>query len=44
MGYELTMIYTGWARYMEWMHNVEIKWTNKTSFKVAGAAEAAATL
>jgi hypothetical protein len=29
---------------MEWMHNVEITWTNKKSFAVAGAAEAAATL
>lgn len=29
---------------MEWMHNVDIKWTNKTSFKVAGAAQAAVTL
>ncbi|ODA80308.1 hypothetical protein RJ55_03266 [Drechmeria coniospora] len=33
-----------WARYMEWMHNVEVRWTNKTAFKVAGAVEAAATL
>ncbi|KJZ79656.1 hypothetical protein HIM_01125 [Hirsutella minnesotensis 3608] len=33
-----------WARYMEWMHNVEIRWTNKKSFEVAGAIEAAATL
>ncbi|KAI2606406.1 uncharacterized protein GGS25DRAFT_389292 [Hypoxylon fragiforme] len=36
--------YWSWARYMEWMHNVDIKWTNKTSFKVAGAAQAAVTL
>lgn len=36
--------YWSWARYMEWMHNVEITWTNKKSFAVAGAAEAAATL
>ncbi|KAL3960841.1 hypothetical protein ACCO45_005958 [Purpureocillium lilacinum] len=33
-----------WARYMEWMHNVEIRWTNKKAFKVVGAVEAAATL
>ncbi|KAJ6440436.1 cell pattern formation-associated protein stuA [Purpureocillium lavendulum] len=33
-----------WARYMEWMHNVEVRWTNKKAFKVAGAVEAAATL
>ncbi|KUI72599.1 Uncharacterized protein tam7 [Cytospora mali] len=36
--------YWSWARYMEWAHNVEIRWTNKKSFAVAGAAEAAATL
>ncbi|KAI1653333.1 hypothetical protein F4813DRAFT_393781 [Daldinia decipiens] len=36
--------YWSWARYMEWMHNVEIKWTNKTAFKVSGAVEAAATI
>jgi hypothetical protein len=35
---------TGWARYMEWMHNVEIRWTNKRLFNAAGAVEAAATL
>ncbi|KAI1443253.1 hypothetical protein ABKA04_003996 [Annulohypoxylon sp. FPYF3050] len=36
--------YWSWARYMEWMHNVEIRWTNKATFKASGAAEAAATL
>ncbi|KAH6697095.1 hypothetical protein F5X68DRAFT_196704 [Plectosphaerella plurivora] len=36
--------YWSWGRYMEWMHNVEVRWTNKTKFKVVGAAEAAATL
>ncbi|KAL7623178.1 hypothetical protein AAE478_006859 [Parahypoxylon ruwenzoriense] len=36
--------YWSWARYMEWMHNVEITWTNKASFKVSGAAEAATTI
>ncbi|CAI0653197.1 unnamed protein product [Colletotrichum noveboracense] len=30
--------------YMEWMHNVEVRWTNKGAFKAAGVAEAAATL
>ena len=35
---------TGWARYMEWLHNVEIRWTSKKAFKAAGAVEAAATL
>jgi hypothetical protein len=29
---------------MEWMHNVEIRWTNKGAFNAAGAAEAAASL
>ncbi|KAM7200151.1 hypothetical protein V8F33_004084 [Rhypophila sp. PSN 637] len=36
--------YWSWARYMEWAHNVEIRWTNKTAFAAAGAVEAAATL
>ncbi|KAK4122498.1 hypothetical protein N657DRAFT_576367 [Parathielavia appendiculata] len=36
--------YWSWARYMEWMHNVEIRWTSKQAFKVAGAVEAAASL
>ncbi|KAK3301385.1 uncharacterized protein B0H64DRAFT_37197 [Chaetomium fimeti] len=36
--------YWSWARYMEWMHNVEIRWTNKKAFNAAGAAEAAASL
>jgi len=36
--------YWSWARYMEWMHNVEIRWTNKKTFKAAGVAEVAATL
>lgn len=35
---------TGWARYMEWAHNVEVRWTNKKTWQAAGAAEAAATL
>ncbi|PHH64097.1 hypothetical protein CDD81_4972 [Ophiocordyceps australis] len=36
--------YWGWARYMEWMHNVEIRWTSKKAFKAVGTVEAAATL
>ncbi|KAH6682985.1 hypothetical protein B0J14DRAFT_632618 [Halenospora varia] len=36
--------YWGWAKYMEWMYPVEVKFTNKTTFKAAGAVEAAATL
>jgi hypothetical protein len=37
-------LFLGWARYMEWMHNVEIRWTSKKTFQAAGAAEVAATL
>ncbi|KAK5661535.1 hypothetical protein OQA88_11439 [Cercophora sp. LCS_1] len=36
--------YWSWARYMEWAHDVEIQWTSKGAFKVAGAVEAAASL
>lgn len=36
--------YWSWSRYMEWMHNVEVRWTNKGAFKAAGVAEAAAAL
>lgn len=36
--------YWSWARYMEWLHDVEIRWTNKKAFKAAGAVGAAATL
>jgi len=36
--------YWSWARYMEWMHNVEIRWTNKGAFNAAGAVEAASSL
>jgi hypothetical protein len=35
---------TGWARYMEWMHNVEVTWTSKKTFKAAGMVEAAASI
>lgn len=35
---------TGWAKYMEWMYAVEVRYTNKAAFKTAGAIEAAATL
>jgi hypothetical protein len=34
----------GWARYMEWMYPVEVRFTNKGAFRAAGAVEAAATL
>lgn len=34
----------GWAKYMEWMYAVEVRYTNKAAFKAAGAVEAAATL
>jgi hypothetical protein len=36
--------YWSWSRYMEWMHNVEIQWSNKKAFKAAGAVEAAASV
>ncbi|KAB5535140.1 hypothetical protein GE09DRAFT_1291290 [Coniochaeta sp. 2T2.1] len=36
--------YWSWARYMEWMHDVEIQFTSKKAFNAAGAVEAAATL
>ncbi|KAH9906677.1 hypothetical protein F4778DRAFT_590848 [Xylariomycetidae sp. FL2044] len=36
--------YWSWARYMEWMHDVEIRWTSKASFAATGAAEAASSL
>ncbi|KFY18056.1 hypothetical protein V492_00181 [Pseudogymnoascus sp. VKM F-4246] len=36
--------YTGWAKYMEWMYDVEVRYTNKAAFRTAGAVEAAATL
>lgn len=36
--------YWSWARYMEWVYNVDIRWTNEKAFKAAGAVEAAATL
>jgi hypothetical protein len=35
---------TGWAKYMEWMYPVEVRFTNKGAFRLAGAVEAAATL
>ncbi|KAI0134753.1 hypothetical protein BJ170DRAFT_591713 [Xylariales sp. AK1849] len=36
--------YWSWARYMEWMHDVEIRWTNKKAFNAVGAVEAASSL
>ncbi|KFY42239.1 hypothetical protein V494_02510 [Pseudogymnoascus sp. VKM F-4513 (FW-928)] len=36
--------YWSWAKYMEWMYDVEVRYTNKAAFKTAGAVEAAATL
>ena len=40
----LILWFAGWAKYMEWMYPVEVRFTNKTAFKAAGAVEAAATL
>lgn len=34
----------GWARYMNWAHNVEVTWTDKKAFKAIGAVEAARSL
>jgi hypothetical protein len=34
---------SGWAKYMEWMYPVEVRYTSKTAFKTIGAV-AAATL
>jgi hypothetical protein len=36
--------YWSWARYMEWAHGLEVRWTNKKAFKAVGAAEAATAL
>ncbi|KAH7149503.1 hypothetical protein B0J13DRAFT_621359 [Dactylonectria estremocensis] len=36
--------YWSWTRYMSWVHNVDVRWTNKKAFNVAGAVGAAATL
>jgi len=36
--------YWSWAKYMEWMYPVEVRFTNKGTFRLAGAVEAAATL
>jgi len=36
--------YWSWGKYMEWMYPVEVRFTNKSAFKAAGAVEAAATL
>lgn len=38
------LIGVGWAKYMTWMYPVEVRFTSETSFKAAGAVEAAATL
>lgn len=36
--------YWSWARYMEWLHGVEIRWTNKKQFAASGVAKAAASM
>ncbi|KAI0024249.1 hypothetical protein F4780DRAFT_776072 [Xylariomycetidae sp. FL0641] len=36
--------YWSWARYMEWMHDVEVNWSSSKTFKAAGAAQAASTI
>jgi hypothetical protein len=32
---------SGWAKYMEWMYPVEVRYTSKTTFKATGAVVAA---
>ena len=34
----------GWAKFMEWKYPVEIVFSSPKTFKLAGAAEAAASL
>lgn len=36
--------YWSWSRYMEWMHDVEVRWTDKKKLKAVGIAGTAATL
>ncbi|KAK1771219.1 hypothetical protein QBC33DRAFT_237263 [Phialemonium atrogriseum] len=30
--------YWSWARYMEWMYDVEVRWTSKKAFNAVGVA------
>lgn len=41
---ESDMTHLGWAKYMEWQYPVNVVITSPSSFKGAGAIEAAATL
>lgn len=34
----------GWAKYMEWMYPVEVRFTSSKTFKAAGAVEVAASI
>lgn len=36
--------YWGWAKYMEWLYPVEVRYTNESTFNAAGAVSAAVTL
>jgi len=36
--------YWSWAKYMEWMYAVEVRYTDKGAFRAAGAVEAAASI
>lgn len=36
--------YWGWAKYMEWLYPVEVRYTNESAFKAAGAVSAAVAL
>jgi len=36
--------YWSWAKYMQWMYPVEIRYTNKAAFRAAGVVEVAASI
>ncbi len=37
-------VLVGWAKYMEWMYPVEVRFTSSKTFKAAGAVDAFASL
>jgi hypothetical protein len=38
------MIVLGWAKFMEWQYPVSVEVTSSTTFKAAGAVQAAASI
>ena len=44
MKLQTDMTKIGWAKYMEWKYPVQIEITSPSTFKAAGAVEAAASL